>query len=475
MKRYDVIVLGGGAGGLTVASGASSLGAKVALVEKEPKLGGDCLHVGCVPSKAFIQAAKEVYTANKNAEALGLMVSGQVNLKQVNQRVKEAIDTIQKHDSDERFLEMGVDVYKGLGQFTSKHTVLVNGEEIYGKRIVISTGSRPFVPPIEGLSEAGYWTNETIFNQESLPKELLVIGGGPIGLELSQSMSRLGSNVTVVEKSEHLLATEDQSVQKASLNFLEEELNIYVDAEVVKVELTSNNKKMVTISSNKKRLQIEVDEILMAVGRRPNSDQLQLEASGVIKDKRGYIPTNEKLQTNVSHIYAIGDINGEFPFTHVAGEEGKVVVQNAILGLPKKMNYEQIPWIIYTDPEIFHIGLTEKEAKDNGIDVLIYEVPLNEVDRFIADHESKGLVKIITEKSGKIIGAHAVGKGAGDWMQTVILAMKNGNKIGDLSQMIFPYPNHAAALQRTADVYWREKLFSGVIPKITKKYIAWFR
>lgn len=474
MNKYDVIVIGGGAGGLTVASGASSLGAKVALVEKEKDLGGDCLHVGCVPSKAFIQAAKDIHSARVKASILGLGVTGQVSLNAVNKRVQQSIATIQEHDSDERFISMGINLYKGQGRFTSDHTVEINGTEIYGKRIVIATGSRPFIPVVDGLKEAGYWTNENIFHQDVLPKELLVIGGGPIGLELSQAMARLGSKVTVVERNKTLLNKEDLAVQKVASEILEHELNIWVNSDVKEVKL-ENGKKVVLIETNGELTQLIVDEILVAVGRMPNSDRLQLEKAGVTKNVRGFIPTNDKLQTNISHIYAIGDINGKFPFTHVAGEEGKTVVQNAVLGIPKKMKYDQIPWIIYTDPEIFHIGLTEKEAKEKERNFSVYEVPVGEVDRFIADHESKGTVKILTDSKGKIIGAHGIGKGVGDWMQTVIFAMVQRHKIGDLSQMIYPYPNHAAAIQRTADFYWREKLFKGIIPKLTKKYIQWFR
>lgn len=474
MKKYDVIVIGGGAGGLTVASGASSLGAKVALIEKEKHLGGDCLHVGCVPSKAFIQAAKDIYSAKNKATKLGINVSGEVNLKEVKKRLQESISIIQEHDSDERFLNMGIDIYKGIGQFNTKNTVLVNGTKIYGKRIVISTGSRPFIPEIKGLEEAGYWTNETIFYQEVLPKDLLVIGGGPIGLELSQAMARLGSTVTVIERNESLLSKEDTTIQKVATKVLESELTFYMntDAKEIRVE---NNKKVVYVEKNGEQAKITVDEILLAVGRLPNSDLLQLENVGVKIDERGYIPTNGKLQTNIPNIYAIGDVNGKFPFTHVAGEEGKTVVQNAILGIPKKLNYDQIPWVIYTDPEIFHVGLTEQEAKDKGINVSIYEIPVAEVDRFVADHEKCGVVKILTDSKGKIIGAHGVGKGAGDWMQTIIFAMTQKHNIGKLSQMIYPYPNHAAAVQRTADLYWRKKLFNGVIPKLTRKYIQWFR
>ena len=473
LKKYDIIIIGGGSGGLTVASGASSLGARVALIEKEQSLGGDCLHVGCVPSKAFIQAAKEIYVARHRATRLGLEVNGQVSLKQVNERVRQSIETIQENDSDEHFISMGVDLYKGLGLFTSDHTVEIKGEEIYGKRIVISTGSRPFIPPIKGLKDVGYWTNEEIFNQEVLPEKLLVIGGGAIGLELAQAMARLGTQVTIAERKGALLNNEDESIQKIALEVLENELAVMFHTEVKKVQL-ENGKKTVSIEKDGETKTLAFDEILVATGRMPNT-QLQLEKAGIRKNKAGFISTNEKLQTNIPHIYAIGDANGEFLFTHVAGEEGKTVVQNAVLGIPKKMDYSQIPWVIYTDPEIFHIGLTENEARKELSVIATYEVPLEEVDRFVTDHETKGIVKLISDKKGKIVGAHGIGKGAGDWMQTVIFAMKQGHKVGDLSQMIYPYPNHAAAVQQTADLYWREKLFSGFIPKLTEKYIQWFR
>ena len=475
MKKYDVVIIGGGAGGLTVASGASSLGAKVALIEKERHLGGDCLHVGCVPSKAFIQASKDIYTARSKGRELGLDVSGSVDLGKVNERVQQSIIAIQKHDSDERFTSLGVDLYKGAGTFTSANTVRVDDQEIYGKRIVIATGSRPLIPPIEGLNDAGFWTNENLFKQKELPENLLVVGGGAIGLELSQALSRLGSKVTIVEKGKKLLSTEDESIQKAAVYILEKELTIHLNSEVKKIQITSNGRKRVTIHKGNEHYTEEYDQILLAVGRKPNSERLNLNAAGVFQDERGFIPTNEKLQTNVPHIFAIGDINGKFAFTHIAGEEGKVVVQNAILGVPKKMSYDHIPWNIYIQPEIFHVGMTEQQARKFGIKFSVYEVPLTIVDRFISDQEADGLIKIITDQNGKIIGAHAIGNGSGDWMQAVVLAMKKGRKIGDLSQMIYPYPNHAAAIQRTADLYWRSKLFSGTIPKLTKKYISWFR
>ncbi len=474
MKKYDVIVIGGGAGGLTVASGASSMGAKVALIEKESTLGGDCLHVGCVPSKAMIEVARQVHTARTTAEQFGLAYNGEISLAVVNDRVRLAVKMIQKHDSDERFTSMGVHLYKGVGRFSSDHTVKIGDEEIYGKRIVIATGTRPFVPPISGLDSCSYWTNETIFEQTQLPKELLVIGAGAIGLELAQALAKLGSKVTIAEQSKTFLPSEDTDIRDVARRVIENEVTIWLDTEVVSIDLV-DGRKQVKLRRDGEIVTLTVDEILVAAGRKPNSDQLALRGIGVRCDERGFIETDAQLRTSVPHIYAIGDVNGRYLFTHVAGEEGKTVVQNAVLGVPKKMRYTHIPWTIYTSPEIFHFGMTEQEALVAGVNPVVYKANLDDVDRFVADHATTGLVKLITNRKGKIIGAHAVGKGAGDWMQMVILAVKKGHKIGDLSQIIYPYPSHAAAVQRTADLYWREKLFNGILPKVAEKYIRWFR
>ncbi|MCA1031498.1 FAD-dependent oxidoreductase [Bacillus timonensis] len=475
MKKYDLVVIGGGAGGLTVAAGAASLGARVALIEKEEHPGGDCLHFGCIPSKALIETANKIYDARKLSE-LGLQLEGEVNMLDVKKRVKDSIASIQVHDDADRFRKLGVDVFIGKGMFHTKNDIMIStGESIFGKRIVISTGSRPFVPPISGIKDVGYLTNETIFELEKLPKRLLVIGGGPIGVELAQAMSRLGSNVTVVERASHLLAKEDGEVVAEARRLLDKELSILTDASVEKVENSDNGKK-VFVRQGTEDLEIEVDEILLSVGRIPNSDSLGLENVGISTDERGHILVNDCLETNLSSVYAIGDVNGKFPFTHVAGMEGKTVVQNAVFGLKRKVKYDDVPWITYTSPEVFHLGMTEKEAKDKyGDDVDILKVPLSEVDRFVADHATDGFVKIITDRKGAIIGAHAIGKSAGDWMQEVVFAKHYKKKIGDISHVIHPYPNHAAAAQRTADLYWRKKLFSGALPKLMKKYIEWFR
>jgi pyruvate/2-oxoglutarate dehydrogenase complex dihydrolipoamide dehydrogenase (E3) component len=476
VKNYDLIVIGGGAGGLTVAAGAASMGAKVALVEKEKQPGGDCLHYGCVPSKALIESAKKVYTSRKAADEFGFEIQGKADLSVAKKRVKSAIAEIQKHDDADRFRDMGVDVYHGYGRFKDKHHIHIDsGEVIKGKRIVIATGSRPAIPPIEGIESVHYMTNETIFELEETPNRLVVVGAGPIGLELAQSLARFGSKVTVVEFAPTIFGREDAELVPYVQEALEKELTFKLDTKVEMVEEKSNGEKIVTINSNGVKETIMTDAILVAAGRKPNIDKLGLEGIGVQVD-RGSIVVGDTLQTSIPHIYAVGDVTGAFPFTHAAGLEGKVVIANAVFGLKKKVSYDHVPWVTYTDPEVFHLGLTEAEAREKvGDEIQVYRVATDDVDRFVADRQLDGFLKVITDKNGKIIGAHAVGKGAGDWMQELVFAKQNGHKIGDISNVIHPYPTHGAILQRAADQYWRKKLFQGWIPKLSKKYIQWFR
>ncbi|KMM38065.1 dihydrolipoyl dehydrogenase family protein [Guptibacillus hwajinpoensis] len=475
MVEYDLIVIGGGSGGLTAASGAASMGAKVALIDDQPGLGGDCLHFGCVPSKAFITAAKEVHAVYKGAAEFGLTVSGDVLFERAIERVKEAIDEIQEIDSDERFESLGVDIYRGKGAFKDEHTITIDGENpIKGKRIVISTGSRPNVPPINGVENVSFITNETIFNLDYLPKSVVFIGGGPVGLELAQSLSRFGSDVTVIETSQSVFKKEDHEIIPIVTKALEKELTFVFEADVTGIS-EQNGHKVVTYKVNGEEKTIESEAIMMSTGRKPNTDKLNLEAAGVNENK-GYITVNESLQTNKSHIYAIGDVNGAFPFTHGAGMEGKLIVQNAVFGLKRKVNYGNVPWVTYTEPEVFHLGLTEQEAKEkHGEEIRVFKVGTDDVDRFIAERKKDGLVKVITDKKGHILGAHAVGEDSGSWMQEIVFAKEHGHKIGDISTVIHPYPTKGAILNQAADMYWREKLFDGWLPKVSEKYIKWVR
>ncbi|QPC48172.1 dihydrolipoyl dehydrogenase family protein [Mangrovibacillus cuniculi] len=473
---YDIIVIGGGAAGLTVAAGASSLGAKVALVEKSKLLGGDCLHFGCVPSKALISIANQVAEARKTTK-FGMDVSGDINVEKVMEQVQSSIRTIQEHDDPDRFEKLGVDVLFGAASFITSTKIKVGeSKTIEGKRVVVATGSSPFIPPIEGLKDIHYWTNETVFTMKQLPKRLLVIGGGAIGMELSQAFARLGSEVTLVERGKTLGKTGDKELVGKVTELLEREMTVFTSTDVEKIS-TTNEGKIIALRDQTTTFTLEVDEIIVAAGRKPNTRELNLDGVGVKVDERGHILIDRYGRSSIPTIFGIGDVNGQYGFTHAAGMEGKAVVQTAVLGIPSKLSYESFPWITFTDPEWFQMGLTEESAvqrfgKEN---INIYKSSLDEVDRFIAEHRTEGIVKMITKKDGTIIGAHALGVGAGDWMQTVVYAVQKKQKIGSLSRMIYPYPNRAGAVQKTSDLYWREKLFNGPFTKITKKYIQWFR
>ncbi len=473
MKKYDLIVIGGGAGGLTVAAGAAMFGAKVALIEKD-RLGGDCLWYGCVPSKAFIEGSKIVHYGKKSSE-MGLNVSGDVQIDKILDRVDKSIETIEEHDSIERFEKLGVEVYIGKGSFKNKNEVLIDGKTtIFGKRIVISTGSSPRIP--ESFIKQGikFYTNETIFKIDEKPNSLLIVGCGPIGLELAQSFNRLGTEVHIIQRGKQILKKEDSDIADKIVKVLNSEgVNIYTETSIKYMEEVGSN---INITLMKKGIEVDlsVRAVLVAAGRKNNIEGLKLDNAGVETNDR-YIPVNRYLQTNVKNIFAIGDVNGKYPFTHVAGYEGKLVVSNALLGFKRKTNYSNVPWVTYTDPEIFHLGLTEKEAIEKyGENIKVFKLDLDEVDRFVTDRNEEGFIKIITDRKGYILGAHAIGKGAGDWMQEVVFAKTFKHKIGDLSIPIYPYPIHAEAIGKVSGLYWRERL-TGKSSKLIEKYIKWFR
>lgn len=469
MKKYDVIVIGGGSGGLTAAAGAASFGARTALIDRNALLGGECVFTGCIPSKALIHQANEYCQAKKLAEKQGLSLK--LEFDKVKKEVQKAIAAAQKADSDERFKELGTDLYHEQAYFLSPHEIQAGSEVLYGKKIVIATGSSPSVQEIPGLKEAGFETNETIFDLNELPEKLAVIGGGPIGTELGQAFARLGSEVAIIQHGEQLLSKEDHDIQSFLMNVLKDELKILTGSKIAKVRKNGNT-KILEIERESEIEELEADCVLLAAGRKPNTSSLKLENCGVKTDEKGYIEVNDHLQTNVKHIYACGDVIGTFQFTHAAGQEGKKVVQNALFGLKSKMDYTAIPWNTYTMPEVFHLGKTEREAAKTMQGVKVYKKRLNETDRFITAGED-GLIKIITDSKNRIIGAHAVGNGAGDWMQPAVQAM--GSKISTLSNMVYPYPNRPAAIGQTADLFWREKLFTGPVKKLAGAYIKYIR
>jgi len=466
---YDMIIIGGGAAGLTVAAGAAQLGAKTALIEKE-KLGGDCLHYGCVPSKTLIKAAK-VYHYAKNLKAFGLpkVEVPPCNIKSVMDHVRDVINQVAVHDSVERFQGLGVEVIFGSPEFVSDHEVKVNGKTLSGSRFTIATGSRPMVIPIEGLRETGFITNVETFSLENLPSRLVVLGAGPIGSELAHALARLGSKVTLVDILEYPLSFEDHDMAEVVIKqIVNDGISLRMSSKAKKAYKEGNQKILLIENMNGGEEAIQCDEILLATGRRPNVEGLNLEAAGVEYTNKG-IETDLRMQTSQKHISAAGDVNGKFPFTHIAGAEGSTIVRNAIMHIPGKINYNMTPWVIFTDPEIASIGYNEKRAKEDNIDYDIHVEEFVEVDRALAESEYQGKIKILTEAgSDKIIGVQIVGLHAGEVIGASVLAVNKHMKLSDLATQIFAYPTLSEIHKKTAGKYYAQKVFSPKVRTILK-------
>ncbi len=455
MNTRDLVIIGGGAGGLVVASVAAQLGLKVTLIEKEEKLGGDCLHYGCVPSKTLIQAAK-VASLMRRGEEFGLpAVEPVVDLAKVNAHVKSVIEHIQPHDDPQRFRDYGCEVIFGTAEFIDPHTVRVNNEIINAKRFVIATGSRPFVPPIEGLQEAGYLTNIEIFSLQTLPERLLVLGGGPIGLEMAQAFHRLGSKVTVVERLPTILPQEDPEVAAVLQKKLANDgITFFTSTSAEKV---SSDGKIRTVFCSD-NIKIDCEQLLVAVGRKPNIENLGLEAAGITFTPKG-INIDRRMRSSQKHIYVVGDVCGPYPFTHMAEYQAGIVISNAIFRFPKKTDYRVVPWVTYTDPELARVGLTEQQAKQRGINPTVLRFDFKDIDRALAEVETTGFTKLITHK-GKILGASILGPHAGELIHEIVLAMHSGIKISEISATIHAYPTLAQIHRRTVNTMYAPTLFS---------------
>jgi pyruvate/2-oxoglutarate dehydrogenase complex dihydrolipoamide dehydrogenase (E3) component len=455
MKKRDLAIIGGGAGGLVVASVASQLGLKVTLIEKTDKLGGDCLHSGCVPSKTLIHAARVASLMRRGGEFGLESFDPQVDLGKVNDHVQSVIEHIQQHDDPERFRGYGCEVLFGAAEFEDAHTLRVDERTVHARRFVIATGSRPFVPPIEGLEEAGYITNEDLFSLRQLPARLVVLGGGPIGLEMAQAFARLGSQVTLVERLPHLLPQEDPEMADALRDLLEAQgINIHTQTSAERVRLQGQVRTVECDNG----LQIDADRILVAVGRRPTLEGLGLDAAGVAHEHSGII-VDKRMRTSQSHIYACGDVCGPFPFTHMAEYQAGIVISNAVFRFPKKADYRVVPWVTYTDPELARVGLSEQQAREKGIEPTVLRFPFKDIDRALAEVEPHGLTKFITHK-GRILGATILGPHAGELIHEIVLAMQSGVKISDISAAIHAYPTLAQVHRRTVNTLYGKKLFS---------------
>lgn len=471
MEVFDLIVIGGGAAGLVTASGAAQLGAKVALIEKD-KLGGECLWTGCVPSKALVEAGRtkrRIDLAKKAGFDLGEV---KIDFARVMAHVHEIIMRIEPHDSPERFRKMGITVIHGTARFTGHNTVEVNHEVLTGRRFCLATGGRVVVPPIEGLQNVPFLTHETFFDLRKQPKHLIVIGGGPVGCELAQAMSRLGSQVTLIETYDCILHNDDQELARMLQGYLDEEMTIHVGTRVVKAEEKEGKIKL-TCERGEDAFMVEGDALLLATGKRPRTEGLGLTAAGVMVYE-GRIQVDEALRTTNPRIFACGDAVGPYLFTHMAEYQAGLVIGNALIPLlNRKVCYEVVPWCTFTDPELAHVGLSEEAAKaafgDENISVFGYDLKNN--DRHIIEGAVKGRVKLVIKSNGKILGCDILGQNAGDLIHEYALAVKKGLSVGAISGMIHAYPTLAQANKRASDLYYAEKIFKGRIPKIVKWWL----
>lgn len=472
---YNLVVIGAGTAGLVTAAGAAGIGARVALIERN-LMGGDCLNVGCVPSKSIIRSSRAAADV-RDAHKFGINVPAgtEADFPAVMERLRRIRAGISQHDSTHRFKELGIDVFLGDARFAGSDTVEVAGKTLRFKKAVIASGARAIAPPIEGLREAGYLTNETVFNLTELPQRLLVIGGGPIGCELAQSFSRLGSAVTIVEVNAQFLSREDPDAATLLARSLEHDgIQIRLSTAVKRVAV-SGGEKLVTLEKNGQQETLTVDEILVGVGRAPNVEGLNLESVGVEYDPRKGVVVNDKLQTTNPRIYAAGDICLQYKFTHTADAAARIVIQNALFMGRKSVSALTIPWATYTDPEIAHVGLYEREAREKGIEVDTFQIPMSSVDRAIAEGEEEGFVKIHVKKgSDQILGATVVARHAGEMISEITLAMVAKVGLGTIASVIHPYPTQAEAIKKAADAYNRTRL-TPFVKKLLAGWLAWTR
>ena len=449
----DLCIIGAGSGGLSVAAGAAQLGKKVVLFEKG-EMGGDCLNTGCVPSKALLSAAARAQ-AMRTSDKFGVKaVEPEIDFSAVMDHVHGVIATIAPIDSQERFEGLGVTVIREHASFSGPRQVSSESAVVNAKHFIIATGSTPFVPPIEGLSDVPYMTNETIFQNRDKPSHLIVIGGGPIGVEMAQAHTRLGIPTTVIE-GRSILGKDDPELVAVVRQTLEQEGVELVEGGMVERVSQSGGDITVTVSGR----DISGSHLLVAAGRRPTVNGLNLEAAGVDHDKRG-VKVDDRLRTTNKRIYAMGDVAGGMQFTHVAGYHASLLVRSILFKAPSKNNEAIAPWVTYSDPELAHIGLTEAQAKEQNKGVRISRWEFEENDRAQAERDTKGFVKVVTEANGKILGASIVGKGAGELIGPYALAIAGGQKIRSFTDMISPYPTRGEALKRAAGAWYTPTLFS---------------
>jgi pyruvate/2-oxoglutarate dehydrogenase complex dihydrolipoamide dehydrogenase (E3) component len=473
--RYNLVVIGAGTAGLVTAAGAAGLGAKVALVERD-FLGGDCLNVGCVPSKALIRAAR-AFADVRDAGACGVEVPPGtfVDFPAVMARMRRLRASLSPNDSAQRFRGLGVDVFLGSAQFAGPDSVEVGGRTLRFSRAVIATGARAARPDIPGLAEAGYLTNETVFSLTRLPRRLAVIGAGPLGCELAQAFARFGSEVSLVGNRPQIMPREDRDAAglvEAAMRH--DGIDLLLGCQVRRAE-RQGDETLLSLEQAGRARELRADAVLVGVGRAPNVEGLKLEAAGVEHDAKAGVKVDDRLRTSNRRIFAAGDVCSRYKFTHAADAMARLVIQNALFFPSGRASALLIPWCTYTDPEVAHVGLSEEEAKRQGVEVRTFTQQLGHVDRAVLDGETDGFVKVhVRAGTDKIVGATIVARHAGEMISTVTLAMTAGQGLGALAKTIFPYPTQAEAIKRVADAYNRTRL-TPFVKRLFEKWLAWRR
>ena len=468
--KVDLCVIGGGSGGLSVAAGASQMGARVALVERG-RMGGDCLNTGCVPSKALIACARAAHAAGR-AAAFGVQTGDiQIDGAAVHAHIRRTIEAIEPNDSVERFRGLGVQVIEAEARFTGPGRVRAGDATVRARRFVIATGSRPFVPPVPGLDGVPYLTNETVFDLNRVPGHLIVIGGGPIGIEMAQAYRRLGARVTVLEMFSILAKDDPELADVIRRRLTAEGVDIREGVEVVGVSGSLTDLR-VSFAAGGRQGMVTGTHILVAAGRRPNLGGLGLAAAGVEATPHG-VTVDARLRTTNKKIFAIGDVAGGLQFTHVAAYHAGVVIKNALFRLPARAVMTAAPWVTYTDPELAQVGLSEAAARKKGLKINVLRWPFADNDRARAERETDGMVKVVTGKRGRILGCGIAGAGAGELIQPWIAALAGKQKVAAIANMIVPYPTLGEASKRAAASFFTPMLFGARTRRLVR-FLSFF-
>jgi len=470
---YDVIVIGGGAAGLVAATGTAGLGAKTAIIEKT-RLGGDCTWYGCVPSKALLKSA-HVFSLLKKSREFGISGQFNPNPDRVMEHVREVIEEISQHHPAEVFEKRGVTMLFGESKFIDKQTIELKGKRLRAKRFIICTGSHPLVPPIEGLREIKYLTNENVFDLKVLPKSLAILGGGPIGVEMSQAFARLGVEALIIEMMNRILFREEKEAAEVLKDSLVKEgVKIYTGQKAVKFSQEGDSVALTLEDKNKKLSVIKADKVLVAIGRAPNVDGLDLEKAGVKYSKKG-IEADSTLKTSADNIYVAGDVVGPYQFSHMAEYQAIIALGNALFPFKRKVDYSSVPWATFTDPELAHLGLSEDEAGAQYKRIKVFKSRYSDNDRAVTDLEKNGFAKVICDKKGRILGAHIVGANAGELIHEYVVAKTAKLNISKLSSAIHIYPTLAQTVKRTADQYYTALLASRWFKLFSKTMLKFLR